>query len=311
VQEQVARFFRQKPRTDLNPEEAVAVGAALQGEQLRSVLDGSVTVPSARAVGAATQDDTLASDTVPGTTVRQPPATPPPIPNARTTMRGTGMRPNTDDAPTVDRPTVDRPTLGRIPVQKIPAKMTIQEKTREGAIKDRVSGPEASTLIAGDLPLPGPPDTTRRGEPISSAAITSPIPAVHDITPHSLGIATVGGYCEHLVSRNSRLPLSKERIFTSARDGQVQIRIRICQGESRRLMDNTIIGDLVLSGLPIRDRGQARITVTFSINESGILRVSARDAQTGQEQRAEVSVLGAQTPEQIAVARQRMGQLRG
>jgi molecular chaperone DnaK len=88
------------------------------------------------------------------------------------------------------------------------------------------------------------------------------------------------------------------------------VRIRVCQGESRRLDDNVILGDVVLDGLPARPRGETAIEVTFQIDASGILQVRARDANTGQEQRASLDVVGAQTPAEVDAARERFAQLR-
>ena len=79
-------------------------------------------------------------------------------------------------------------------------------------------------------------------------------------------------------------------MFSTSRDQQQTVRIRVCQGESRRIDDNVILGDLVLEGLPPRPRGETAIEVTFQLDADGILRVRARDAHTGQEQRASLDL---------------------
>jgi molecular chaperone DnaK (HSP70) len=71
-----------------------------------------------------------------------------------------------------------------------------------------------------------------------------------------------------------------------------------------------VLGDLVLDGLAARPRGQTRIEVTFVIDDSGILRVHARDPESGKEQRADLDLVGAQSPAEVAEARQRIAQLR-
>jgi molecular chaperone DnaK len=138
----------------------------------------------------------------------------------------------------------------------------------------------------------------------------APLPVVLDVTPRSLGIGTVSGFCEELIRRNARVPSETRRMFITSRDEQQTVRIRVCTGESRRIDDNVILGDLVLEGLPSRPRGQTKIEVTFALDASGILNVRARDAQTGQEQRVSVDVLGAQSQEEIDAARERFEQRR-
>jgi hypothetical protein len=157
------------------------------------------------------------------------------------------------------------------------------------------------TLIAG---LAAQPTAVAVAPPPPS------LPVVLDVTPRSLGIGTVAGYCEEIIRRNARVPSETRRMFTTSRDQQQMVRIRVCTGESRRIDDNVVLGDLVLDGLPARPRGQTRIAVTCALDASGILNVRARDAQTGQEQRATLDVLGAQSEAEVDAARQRFGTIR-
>ena len=88
------------------------------------------------------------------------------------------------------------------------------------------------------------------------------------------------------------------------------MRIIVCQGESRRLDNNTVIGDLASQGLPPRPRGETSIEVTFPLDASGILQVRARDAHTGPSS-ARRSISSAALPQQdVAASRDRMQQLR-
>jgi molecular chaperone DnaK len=137
-----------------------------------------------------------------------------------------------------------------------------------------------------------------------------PLPTILEVTPRGLGIATVAGFCEELIRRNSRLPATMRKSFTTARDLQAAVRIVVCQGESRRLENNTVIGDLVLANLPPRPRGETTIEVTFVIDASGILQVSARDAATGAEQRASLDLVGGIQQQDVAASRERIQQLR-
>jgi molecular chaperone DnaK len=148
--------------------------------------------------------------------------------------------------------------------------------------------------------------------PISAAAVASQSrsPVVMDVTPRGLGIGTVAGYCEELIRRNSRVPAEIRKLFTTSRDQQDMVRIIVCQGESRRLDANVVIGDLLLIDLPPRPRGETSIEVTFTLDASGILQVRARDALTGKEQRASIEVIGNVTDEDVAASRDRVQALR-
>ena len=138
----------------------------------------------------------------------------------------------------------------------------------------------------------------------------APAPVLLEVTPRGLGIATVAGFCEELIRRNARVPTEARKLFITSRDNQDQVRIIVCQGESRRLDNNTVIGDLVLQGLPPRPRGETSIEVTFALDASGVLQVRARDAQTGAEQRAALSLVGGVAQEDVAASRDRLQQLR-
>jgi len=131
-----------------------------------------------------------------------------------------------------------------------------------------------------------------------------------DVTPRGLGIGTVAGFCEELIRRNSRVPTEIRKLFTTSRDLQDSVRIIVCQGESRRLDNNTVIGDLLLENLPPRPRGETSIEVTFALDANGILQVRARDAHTGREQRASLDIVGTIPQEDVTAAREKLQQLR-
>lgn len=167
------------------------------------------------------------------------------------------------------------------------------------------------------------PQVTSRGmvPPDASAAITGVsfpqevrpaprAPVVLDVTPRGLGIGTVAGFCEELIRRNARLPAETRKLFTTSRDSQDVVRIIVCQGESRRLDENVVIGDLVLQDLPLRPRGDTSIEVTFQLDASGILQVRARDAKTGKEQRASLDLVGNIPEGELAASRERLQALR-
>lgn len=165
-------------------------------------------------------------------------------------------------------------------------------------------GVEPQALPPAPMPALPAMDLNVPSEPVSRS------PVVLDVTPRGLGIATVAGYCEELIRRNSRVPTETRKLFTTSRDGQDTVRIIVCQGESRRLDHNTVIGDLTLSGLPARPRGETSLEVTFALDASGILQIRAREAHTGREQRASLDLVGAMPEADVEASRERLQRLR-
>jgi molecular chaperone DnaK len=117
-----------------------------------------------------------------------------------------------------------------------------------------------------------------------------------DVTSHGLGIATAGGYAEQLIAKNTAIPTESTRVFTTARDNQTVVRIRVCQGEHPRFADNVEVGELHLHNLRAATRGQVEIEVTFLIDANGICSVAARDLETQQTAQATLSLLGLSQP---------------
>ena len=161
--------------------------------------------------------------------------------------------------------------------------------------------------MVADLPEhprpPSPSPLVRSAPPPSPAAkAPAPVPVVQmadrpppllmDVTPHSLGIETVGGYAERIIKRNAPIPIEQTRIFTTAQDDQETVRVTVCQGESRRFPDNQPLGEIELSGLRRARRGEVRIEVTFMIDANGTLDVKATDVATGRRESIRINLLG-------------------
>jgi molecular chaperone DnaK len=120
-----------------------------------------------------------------------------------------------------------------------------------------------------------------------------------DVTPHALGIMTVGAHFEELIPQNTTVPTSRTKIFTTSRDNQTAVKILVLQGENQKADDNELLGEFVLTGLRRALKGQVEIEVTFAINTDGIVSVSAKDLETGQAQSIQVTATSGLTPEEV------------
>jgi len=120
-----------------------------------------------------------------------------------------------------------------------------------------------------------------------------------DVTPLSLGIATFGGHFAKLIERNTTVPVAKSHIFTTTRDNQSAVKIRVLQGESDVAQENDLLGEFVLSGIRPARKGEPEIDVSFDIDANGIVSVSARDLATGKEQSITVNATGTLSEEEI------------
>lgn len=105
-----------------------------------------------------------------------------------------------------------------------------------------------------------------------------------DVTPLSLGLETLGGVFTRLINRNTTIPTKKSQVFSTAADNQTQVGIKVLQGEREMAIDNKMLGQFDLVGIPPAPRGVPQIDVVFDIDANGILNVSARDKATGKEQ---------------------------
>jgi molecular chaperone DnaK len=113
-----------------------------------------------------------------------------------------------------------------------------------------------------------------------------------DVTPMSLGIATVGGSVSVLISKNTTIPTQKSHSFSTVHDNQSAVKIVALQGESQRASENQLLGEFLLSGIRPAPKGVPDIDVTFSIDADGIVNVKARDGDTGKEQSITVAMSG-------------------
>ncbi|SHF22018.1 molecular chaperone DnaK [Desulfacinum infernum DSM 9756] len=110
-----------------------------------------------------------------------------------------------------------------------------------------------------------------------------------DVTPLSLGVETLGGVMTKLIERNTTIPCRREEIFSTAEDNQTAVDIVVLQGEREMAKDNRVLGRFRLEGIRPAPRGVPQIKVTFDIDANGILNVTARDEETGKEQKVTIS----------------------
>jgi len=102
-----------------------------------------------------------------------------------------------------------------------------------------------------------------------------------DVTPLTLGVETLGSVMTPLISRNTTVPTSKSEVFSTAADNQTSVEIHVLQGERPMAADNKSLGRFILSGIPSAPRGVPQVEVTFDIDASGILNVTAKDKASG------------------------------
>ena len=110
-----------------------------------------------------------------------------------------------------------------------------------------------------------------------------------DVTPLSLGVETLGGVTTKLIERNTTVPVRKSETFSTAADNQSAVDIHVLQGERELARDNRTLGNFRLEGIQPAPRGAPQIEVSYDIDANGILTVTAKDKQSGKEQKITIS----------------------
>lgn len=113
-----------------------------------------------------------------------------------------------------------------------------------------------------------------------------------DVTPLSLGIETMGGVMTKLIEKNTTIPTKANQVFSTAEDNQSAVTIHVLQGERKQAMYNKSLGQFNLEGINPAPRGMPQIEVIFDLDADGILHVSAKDKQTGKEQKITIQASG-------------------
>ncbi|MFO0678312.1 MAG: Hsp70 family protein [Polyangiaceae bacterium] len=377
VGQKVGQFFKKEPFVRINPDEVVALGAAIQA----SVLDKSARTRKARVDKAAPKPVEKRTPTL---RPEPPPAdggVPSDILQAALPVVGPAdpyadsglplVEPQKKGGAAADGSVLAKVGLVSKAVQTNP--LDVEETKALRVPKPQIEGPRAEWFSPDELPAapppaapappppsakapqsadaslpnfqqavrpqpvlvfptapeppPPPPAQTRPGAPpppppqapparaaapVAAPKPPPPPPLLIDVTPLSLSVETVGGYCDVLITRNTPVPCDKTRNFATARDNQTEVAVRVAQGEAKMFAENTYLGEVVLSGISPARRGEMTIAVTFEIDADGILNVKAKESISGKETAAKIQLVGAQTdPQELQemVARQAKRQL--
>ncbi|GAA4197924.1 molecular chaperone DnaK [Streptosporangium oxazolinicum] len=136
-----------------------------------------------------------------------------------------------------------------------------------------------------------PDEVVALGAAIQAAVIKGELKDVVllDVTPLSLGIETLGGVMTKVIERNTTIPARRSETFSTAEDNQSAVDVVVLQGERERAADNRSLGRFRLESIRPAPRGVPQVDVTFDVDANGILNVSAKDKDTGAEQRITIS----------------------
>ncbi|MBR3333963.1 MAG: molecular chaperone DnaK [Clostridia bacterium] len=162
---------------------------------------------------------------------------------------------------------------------------------------------EAVKKVTGKDPFKGinPDECVAIGAAIQGGVLGGEVKDVLllDVTPLSLGLETEGHIFTKLIERNTTIPTSKSQVFSTAADGQTTVEIHVLQGERQMAYDNKTLGRFQLTGIAPAPRGVPQIEVTFSIDNNGIVNVSAKDKATNNEQQITITASTNLTEEEI------------
>jgi molecular chaperone DnaK len=121
-----------------------------------------------------------------------------------------------------------------------------------------------------------------------------------DVTPLSLGVETMGGLMTTIINRNASIPVKQGETFSTGSDFQANVEIHVLQGERSFSKDNKSLGIFRLTGIPSAPKGVPKINVSFQLDINGLLAVSAREEETGQEQSIKIEGASVLSREEVS-----------
>ncbi len=184
-------------------------------------------------------------------------------------------------------PTLQALEDARLKVSDLDCVLLVGGSTRMPAVQ------ELARMLFGKEPYPGvnPEEAIALGAAIQGGVLNEEVTGVLllDVTPLSLGIETLGGQMVHIIERNTTIPTQGKKVFTTARDGQTSVEIKVYQGEHELVVYNKFLANFHLTGISRALRGVPQIEVHFDIDVNGIVHVSAVDQTTGRSQQIQIS----------------------
>nr|AOM73720.1 ms4b-like protein [Brassica oleracea] len=184
-----------------------------------------------------------------------------------------------------------------VSIKEIDEVLLVGGMTRVPKVQDIVSE------IFGKSPCKGvnPDEAVAMGAAIQGGILRGYVKELllWDVTPLSLGIETLGGIFTRLINRNTTIPTKKSQVFSTTADNQMQVGIKVLQGEREMAADNKSVGEFDLVGIPPAPRGMPQIEVTFDIDANGIVTVSAKDKATGKEKQITIRSSGGLSDDEI------------
>ncbi len=317
VARRVAQFFEKEPYSSLDPDRVVALGAALQASSLDRSRNkrSSINKVSLRPIDPANRTASHSSDAAEASP-RRPSTMPPPAPLS--------LVPSSDgDRPTARPPTSSIFSTSAAPVPsdrespRLPSLIDFSELNLPEALPAPGTTSESEPFLGGRIPTPAwlpslSLDALQRLQPADERLrMGGRLPLLVDVTPLGLAVETAGGYAQFLVAANTPIPCDRTMRFATGADNQTAVVVRVAQGDAPRFDGNTLLGEATLSGLRSASRGLVQVDVTFAIDVSGILHVSAKDVETGLETSAQIRLLATRDDDadlaQMAAKQEKLG----
>lgn len=325
VNVRVQEFFNRQAVANINPDEVVAIGAAIFGQSMveetqapppprpgpppmqtaipaqtdfeddawmEDLDDGDMTeIQPGDADYDSFDDDTGAFEPgmgIPRSLSPSPAGIPRPSPPPSVTPSYHDEEPTMGGYEPPPRPQASPPPPRPQPQHASPHEPTMQQPRPPLPQQQQAPPPPAQQPFNS----PGAVQYEHQGPPAPPMPQYGGAPLLIDVTPHALGIATVGGVMDIIIERNGQLPLARTRMFSTARDDQTRVVLPVFSGNSRRIEDNRQLGVLELTNIPPGPREEVQIEVTFEVDTNGMLNVRATDMRTGLNQVARISILG-------------------